>query len=243
MVKYSVIIPVYNEHKTVIPLCRQIKEVMDKIACENYEIIFIDDGSTDKSLDNLRKISEEIKETIALSLDKNYGQSCAIQAGLDISCGEIIITLDGDLQNDPRDIPKLLNKMNGDYDVVCGWCKNKHAKRPKAVASYIANCIRRFVFKEKIHDVGCMLRAYTRNSLEGINLDGCKHRFLTKILAKKGAKIGEVEISAYPRLFGVSKYGILDRFIKSIPEIFRIYLVKSNGYLHQRKYRIKEIVR
>lgn len=243
MVKYSIIIPVYNEDKTITPLCRQIKEVMDKIACENYEIIFIDDGSTDRSLDNLKKISKEIGETVALSLDKNYGQSCAIQAGLDISCGEIIIILDGDLQNDPQDIPKLLHKIEEGYDVVCGWSKNKHTKWHKAWASYMANYLRRFILQEKIHDVGCMFRAYTRNSLKGINLDGCKHRFITGILAKKGVKICEVEINAYPRVFGVSKYGVLDRFIKSIPEIFRIYLTKSSGYSQRRKYIIKEIIR
>ncbi len=243
MIKYSVIIPVYNEDKTVIPLCRKIKEVMDKIAYENYEIIFIDDGSTDKSLDNLRKISEKIKEAVALSLDKNYGQSCAIQAGLDISCGKIIITLDSDLQNDPQDIPKLLYKIEEGYAVVCGWSKNKHTKWHKAWASYMANYLRRFVFQEKIHDVGCMFRAYTRSALEGINLDGCKHRFLTGILAKKGAKICEVEINAYPRVFGVSKYGVIDRFIKSIPEIFRIYLTRNNGYSQKRKYTIKEILK
>ncbi len=242
--EYSVVIPIYNEEKAVNLLCKQIKETMDKIIPnENYEIIFVDDGSTDTSLYNLKEMMPQIKELIILSLDKNYGQSCALQAGFDASSGNVIITLDGDLQNNPKDIPKLLDKMNEGYDVVCGWCKNKHTKRPKAVASYIANCIRRLVFKEKIHDVGSMLRTYTRNSLEGINLDGCKHRFLTKILAKKGAKIGEVEINAYPRLYGVSKYGIIDRIIKSIPEIFRIYLLKDNGSLHKRKYKIKEIVR
>ncbi len=242
MIKYSVIVPVYNEEDSVITLCTRIKKTMDKITGNNYEIIFVDDGSTDNSLYNLKKIVTDIKELVILSLNKNYGQSLALQAGVDISYGEIIITLDGDLQNDPQDIPRLLNKMQEGYDVVCGWLKNKHEKWPKAYASYIANFFRRIIFHERIHDVGCMFRVYTRNSLEGIILDGCNHRFLTTILAKRGLKIGEIEIESYPRLFGVSKYGIIDRAFSSILQMFRIFLSNNKSAHNKRKYKIKEII-
>lgn len=238
MVKYSIIIPVYNEEGSVIILCAEIKKIMDKIADNNYEIIFIDDGSTDDSLSNLKKILPDIQELVILSLNKNYGQSLALQAGIDIASGEIIITLDGDLQNDPKDIPQLLEKMDEGYDVVCGWQKDKYTQWPKAYASLIANYLRRIIFHEKIHDVGCMFRAYTKNSLKDILLDGCKHRFLTALLAKKGRRIGEVEIKSHPRLFGISKYGILDRTFSSILQMFRIFL-SNNKSDSAKKYEIK----
>ena len=240
MIKYSVIVPVYNEEKSVSTLCAEIKKTMDEIAFGDYEVIFVDDGSTDNSLCNLKKTAEKIKELMVLSLNRNYGQSLSLQAGLDISSGKIIITLDGDLQNNPKDIPKLLNKMREGYDVVCGWAKNKHLKWAKARASYAANYFRRLIFQEKIHDVGCMFRVYTRNSLESISLAGCNHRFLTAILAKKGFKISEVEIEPFPRLFGVSKYGIIDRALGSIPQIFRILLAGNKSVRTKKKHKIEK---
>lgn len=242
MMLYSVIVPIYNEEKTVILLCKKIKDVMDRINPVSYEIIFVDDGSTDKSLDNLKSIAPQIKDLMILSLDKNYGQSLAIQAGFDSSSGGIIISLDGDLQNDPDDIPRLLDKMQEGYDVVCGWLKNKHSKLSRLWASRIANFIRQLLFKERIHDVGCMFRVYTRSSLSGISLDGCKHRFLTAILSKRGVRIGEVEINAKPRLYGVSKYGIIDRAFGSMLEIFRMYL-PLNKNSAKKKYNIRELIK
>ncbi len=243
MAEYSVIVPVHNEENSIMPLCSRIKQVMDKISGNDYEIIFVDDGSTDNSLANLQKIIPEIDQLIILSLNKNYGQSSALQAGLDNSCGKIVITLDGDLQNDPQDIPKLLFKMREGYDVVCGRLDDKHPRSLKACASYLTNYLRRALFKEKIHDVGCMFRVYSRNSLAGIILDGCKHRFLTLLLAKNGAKISEVTLSSHPRLFGVSKYGICDRLVKSIPELFRIFLLPRKTAVCKTSYKIKEIIK
>jgi glycosyltransferase involved in cell wall biosynthesis len=241
-IKYSVVVPMYNEAETITALYARIKDTMEKVAPSRYEVIFIDDGSTDHSLQILQYLAAREHKLTVLVLDKNYGQSSALQAGIDNSGGEIIITLDADLQNDPADIHKLLEKMAQGYDVVCGWIKNKHDKSIKAYASYCANVFRRVLFKENIHDVGCMLRAYTRNSFAGIRLYGCKHRFLTALLAKKGLKIGEVEVTAYPRLYGNSKYGIMDRLIKSAPEIFDIYFSKYRVEKNKKGYNIKQII-
>lgn len=241
MVKYSVIVPIYNEKETVGVLCQQIKDVMDKVALSYYEIIFVDDGSTDGSLYSLKKIATEIKELIILSLDRNYGQSSAIQAGFDNASGEILISIDGDGQYEPKDIPRLLDKLDNGYDVVCGRRYKRDDPRLKIISSKVANILRRILFREKIHDVGCTFRAYTRGSLTGINLDGCKHRFLTTILAKRGAKIGEVEIKSRPRLYGSSKYGIIDRIIKSILEILQIYFFNNKSNFDKKSYNIKKI--
>jgi len=168
MNKYSVVVPVHNEEGTVALLCARIKEAMDGIAPGRYEVIFVDDGSTDRTFYFLKEIVNKIKELVVVRLDKNYGQSLALQAGFDISQGEMIITLDGDLQNDPAYISRLLEKKEEGYDVVCGWLKFKHARLSRAMVSYIANIIQRIVFKVKIHDVGSMFRVYSRSALSGI---------------------------------------------------------------------------
>lgn len=240
MVKYSIIVPVFNEEVSSVLLCKKIKEVMDGIKSGDYEIILIDDGSTDNTASNLKATVPLIPELKVLILSKNYGQSAAFQAGLDISAGEIIISMDGDLQNDPEDIPNLLSAMQeGGFDVICGWMKDKHDKLSKRMASFFANLFRKLLFKEKIHDVGCMFRVYKKEILLNLNLDGCKHRFLTSILSKKGANIGEVEVKSRPRLYGASKYGIIDRFLKSIIEMFRLKLFKQNTV---KPYIVKEII-
>ncbi len=242
-IEYSVVIPIYNEEKSLLPLYYSIRNVMSEIKYP-YEIIFINDGSTDNSLDILKSISSKSNDVILVNLTENYGQSTAMQAGFDFSTGKIIITIDGDLQNDPRDIPRLLDKMRQGYDVVCGWRHDRHDPFLKRISAKIANVFRRLFWKEKIHDVGCTLRVYLRRTLKDIHLYRHRHRFLTFILLRKGFKIGEIKIKHHPRRFGKSKYSVFGCSIQSIIDLcFFIFLPRSIDSVGQKLYRVKEIVK
>ena len=177
MPKFSVVIPVYNEEQSLLPLYSSLRQVMDSIK-EPYEVIFINDDSSDRSLSVLRSFKHS-ENLIILNLERHSGQAVAMQAGFDAAKGETIITLDGDLQNDPQDIPFLLDKMREGYDLVCGWRHNREDPWHKLFASKIACTIRRSITKEGIHDFGCSLRVFKREILKNICLSGGMHRFFT----------------------------------------------------------------
>lgn len=218
--EFSVIIPVYNEQSSIVPLFSSLRIVMDALA-KPYEIIFVNDGSTDDTLKVLKSLASE--NLIGINL-KHSGKSLALQAGFDRAKGKIIITMDGDGQNDPEDIPRLLEKITEGYDVVCGWRRLRHDPPIKKISSKIANGIRKMAFRENLHDVGCALRAYKAQSLMGLRLCRQRHRFLTAILKKRGARIGEVDVRHYPRRAGKSKYGTIKRLFGSMPDFFAILL-------------------
>jgi glycosyltransferase involved in cell wall biosynthesis len=208
MIKYSVVVPVFNEQGNVLKLFNEIKTVMEKLG--NYEIIFVDDGSFDNTVSAL----SNVKGLTLIELRKNFGQSLALSAGIDAAKGEIIITMDGDLQNDPADIPKLIAKLDSGYDAVSGWRYNRKDSFSKRVASRLQNFMRHFFIRDPLHDAGCSLKAYRRECLSDLELYGEFHRYIAEMVIIRGFKVGEVKVNHRPRISGDSKYGNLKRAVK-----------------------------
>lgn len=197
----SVIVPVYNEAENISPIFKGIKEILSPIG-GFLEIIFVNDGSTDNTLEELKKL----KPVKIINFRKNFGQTAALDAGIKAAEGEIIITMDGDGQNDPSDIPLLLEKMNEGYDVVCGWRWQRKDKFMKRFLSRSANLLRKILINDNIKDSGCTLRAYHRYCFNDIDLYGEIHRFIPAILHWKGFTISEIKVNHRPRLSGKTKY-------------------------------------
>ncbi|TXH06577.1 MAG: glycosyltransferase [Candidatus Moraniibacteriota bacterium] len=197
----SVVVPLYNEEGNVFELHRRIKEALEKSG-HPYEIIFVDDGSKDKT----RVEAEACKPMKLIVFRKNFGQTAAFDAGIKAATNDIIITLDGDLQNDPADIPLLLAKIDEGYDVVSGWRHKRQDPWSKKIPSRIANLLRKLLIHDNIHDSGCSLKAYRRECFKDIDLFGEMHRFIPAILQLEGYRVAEVKVSHHPRLHGVTKY-------------------------------------
>ncbi|OQB06160.1 MAG: Undecaprenyl-phosphate 4-deoxy-4-formamido-L-arabinose transferase [bacterium ADurb.Bin212] len=202
----SIIIPVYNEEDNVAKLHNELVSVMKKIG-RSYEIILIDDGSSDETGKIITKISHNDKLTKSIVLARNFGQTAALSAGLDNASGDIIIPMDGDLQNDPRDIPKLLKKIEEGYSVVSGWRKNRKDSFFRVLPSKIANLLIKKLTGVQINDNGCSLKAYKKEVISGIQLYGEMHRFISVYAAWSGGKTCEVVVNHRSRKNGKSKYG------------------------------------
>jgi glycosyltransferase involved in cell wall biosynthesis len=221
----SIVIPLYNEEENVRELYGSLKPVMDSLGDE-YEIIFIDDGSTDNTLSLLQEIKAADDGVIVLSLRRNFGQTAAFAAGFDYSRGDIIVTMDGDLQNDPKDIPKLLELMK-DNDLVSGWRKKR--KDPflsRRLPSILANSLISKVTGVNLHDYGCSLKAYRRDVIKNLKLYGEMHRFIPAVASWYGVRIAEVETTHHPRLRGKSKYGI-SRTMKVVLDLITVKFLQS----------------
>jgi glycosyltransferase involved in cell wall biosynthesis len=204
----SLIIPIFNEEENVLLLHERIKSVLEEQSF-SYEVIYVDDGSTDNTIMLLQSIVAHDALVKVVQLRRNFGQTAAIAAGVDHSCGEVLIFMDGDLQNDPVDIPRLLAKLNEGYDVVSGWRKNRQdAQLSRKLPSWLANRLIAKVTGVGLHDSGCTLKAFRWDVFQHIRLYGEMHRFLPAYAAIAGAKIAEIEVAHHPRQFGVSKYGI-----------------------------------
>ncbi len=216
--KLSVILPIYNEEGSIEELYREIKAALAGIdfASQNYEIIAVNDGSEDKSFEILKRISQDDRSFRVINFRRNYGQTAAISAGIDFARGEILIPLDADLQNDPADIPKFLEKINQGFDVVSGWRKERKDAFSRRFPSQVANFIISFITKVKLHDYGCTMKAYKRELVKDIRFYGEMHRFMPAYAAWYGAKIGEIVVNHRPRKCGQAKYGI--------SRIFRVIL-------------------
>lgn len=202
----SVIIAAYNEQDNIGPLYRELKGVLEKIT-NSFEIIFIDDGSKDNTFFILKKLHDEDNRVKVIKFSRNSGQTAAWRAGFKYFNGKIAITMDADLQNDPKDISLLLNELKNGYDVVSGWRWDRKDRFSKKIYSKIANFIRRFLVKEKIHDAGCSLKIYKRETVKDLNIFGEMHRYITTILLLKGFRIGEVKVNHRERIRGKTKYG------------------------------------
>jgi glycosyltransferase involved in cell wall biosynthesis len=201
--KYSVVVPIYEEEENISILDKEIKLVMDKLSGD-YEIIYINDGSKDNSLKELRKLSK-VK---IIDLNRNYGQATAIDAGFKDSSGEIVISLDGDLQNDPKDIPKMLEKLEKEkLDVVCGWRKKRKDSFAIKSLTVTGRLFRRILIKDPVHDTGCTLRVYRKKAVKSLDLQGEMHRYILALLRWKGFRIGEIIVNHRPRVNGETKYG------------------------------------
>ena len=206
--KVSIIIPAYNEEISLKVLLDELGYFFKNFTYK-YEVIFVDDGSTDNSFNVLKDASLKDPNIKVIRLRKNYGQSTALLAAIDYSTGDVIVPLDADLQNDPNDIPKLLNLISEGYDLVSGWRRNRHDRViDRKIPSMIANMLISWVSGVKLHDYGCSLKAYTKDVLCGVRLYGELHRFLPICASWNGAKVTEIEVNHKPRIFGKSKYGL-----------------------------------
>lgn len=202
----SIVIPAFNEKENIPLLLESLKPVIENLGLK-YEIIFIDDGSNDGTFDILCKQQTKNNHIKIIKFRSNFGQTAALSAGFTYAKGDIIFSLDSDLQNDPSDIRKLLDKIdNEDYDVVCGWRSNRKDSIPKKFFSRAANTLRRKLTGEKIHDSGCTLRVYRKEAVTDLDLFGEMHRYIPAILLWKGYKIGEVEVQHFSRKYGRTKY-------------------------------------
>lgn len=206
-IAYSVVIPVFNEESNIVPLYRELKPVMEKMG-KKYEILFIDDGSRDRTYSAITYLHTKDKNVKAVRLRKNFGQTAAISAGFDNAKGKVIVTMDGDLQNHPRDIPRLIAKIDQGYDVVSGWRYNrKDPGLSKKIPSKISNRLARRLTKVNLHDFGCTLKAYRKEAIEDIELYGEMHRYIPALVAWQGYSVSEVKVDHRPRKRGKTKYG------------------------------------
>ena len=224
----SIIVPVYNEEENVPLLHQSIQSVM-RLQHINYEIIYVDDGSKDRTFKELQRISENDLSVKVVKLRRNFGQTAAISAGFAHSTGSILVFMDGDLQNDPIDIPRLLVKLDEGYDVVSGWRKNRQdAKISRKLPSWIANRIISKVTGTYLHDYGCTLKAYRREVFQHIRLYGEMHRFMPAYAAISGAQITELPVSHHARRFGTSKYCI-SRTVRVILDLMTLKFLSTYG--------------
>jgi len=202
----SVIIPIFNEEENINKLSQSITKALSDI---DYEVLFINDGSTDNSENEIVELTSNDPKIKLINLRRNYGQTAAMQAGFDQSKGTIVIPMDGDLQNDPKDIPKLIEKINEGYDVVSGWRKIRSDKKlTRILPSKIANIIISKISGIHLHDYGCTLKAYRKEILEDIKLYGEMHRFIPIYASWEGAKVTEIPVNHHPRIAGKTKYGL-----------------------------------
>lgn len=223
----SFVIPARNEEESLAILHQEIVEVMKKIN-ESYELIFIDDGSTDNTFQNLKKLQTKDKRVRAIKLRGNFGKSVALQLGFDFAQGELIFTFDADLQDNPVEIPSLLKELDKGYDMISGWKKKRHDPWTKVLSSRIINFLTRTLTGIDIHDTNCGLKLYRREVTESLNLYGELYRFIPVFAAKQNFKIGEIAIEHRARRFGKSNFG-WGRGIKGVLDL--ITVVFLTGYI------------
>lgn len=230
----SVIIPVYNEYESLPSLHRALQAALDPLPIA-WEVVYVDDGSRDSSLEALKQLAQEDPgHTCVVAFRRNYGQTAAIAAGIDQARGDVIVLMDADLQNDPADIPMMLEKIEQGYDVVSGWRINRQdAFITRTLPSRIANGLISVVTGVHLHDYGCTLKAYRREVITGFRLYGEMHRFIPAYANSMGARMIEVPVTHHPRKYGKTKYG-LNRTIKVILDLFTVKFLMS--YEHKPIY-------
>ena len=222
----SIVVPVYNESDSIRLLINEIINVM-KSHQLLFELIIVNDGSVDSTSNVLENLSLEIKQLTVIHLRKNYGQTAALAAGFDHSNGDIIVTLDGDLQNDPNDIPKLITNINEGYDLICGWrFQRKDKLLNRRIPSQIANRLIGNVTGIHLHDYGCSLKAFKHEIIKDIKLYGELHRFLPVLANIEGAKIKEIKVNHRSRKYGQSKYGI-DRTFRVLMDLLTVWFMNK----------------
>jgi glycosyltransferase involved in cell wall biosynthesis len=224
----TVVVPMRNEEANVAPVCAELRELMDRESLR-YEVIIVNDGSIDQTAAELEKATQDDPRFFVVELYRSFGQSAALSAGFQLAQGKIIVPMDGDLQNDPRDIPRLIAELETPpgYDVVSGWRKNRRDKWfSRQLPSLIANAlVRRVTWCDDIHDFGCMIKAYRREVLSDVRLYGEMHRFLPALCRWRGARLSELVVNHRPRISGISKYGLK----RTIKVLFDLLTVKFLG--------------
>ncbi len=225
-VELSVVIPLFNEQENVEPLYQGLKRVLEGLGKE-YEIIIVDDGSTDGSFESLKRLAADDPSLKVIRLRRNFGQTAAFSAGFDQAEGDVVVTLDADLQNDPADIPLLLAKIEEGHDIVSGWRKSRQDSfLTRRFPSMVANSLISEVTGVRLHDYGCSLKAYRHEVVKNINLYGELHRFIPALASWMGVSVAEVPVTHRPRRFGKSKYG-LSRTIRVILDLLTVRFLLS----------------
>lgn len=224
----SLFLPVLDEEENLRPMHAKITAALDALG-KTAEVIYVDDGSTDKSLEVLKELAAADDRVRVISLRRNYGQTAAMSAGIDAARGEILIPMDADLQNDPADISRLLDKLNEGYDVVSGWRKNRQDKLvSRKIPSQIANRIISWIGGVPLHDYGCSLKAYRREVIQDVRLYGEMHRFIPIYASWAGARVAEIPVDHHARTMGRSKYGIS----RTIKVVFDLITIKFMAEYH-----------
>ncbi len=233
-IELSLVIPAYNEEQSIEPCVREADGVLARLG-RPYEIVVVDDGSTDGTFDRLRALKRDVASLRAVRFARNRGQTAAMAAGFERARGEIIVTMDADMQNDPADIPRLLEKM-GEWDVVCGVRVERRDSFVRKASSAIANAARNRLTGESIRDVGCTLRACRARHIRRVKLFEGMHRFLPTLLKLEGARVVEIPVNHRPRATGANKYGIGNRLFAGLRDLFAVRWMQSRSV----KYNIKE---
>lgn len=218
--KVSIVVPLYNEEESLRPLYNEIKKAVNSISCD-YEIIFVDDGSTDNSLNVIKELALKDNKIFYFSFKKNYGKSAALQIGFKNTTGDAVITMDADLQDDPAEIPNLLAKLEEGYDLVSGWKKKRFDPFIKKYSSRFFNFVTRLFSKVKIHDFNCGLKAYRKEVVKNVNIYGELHRYIPVLAGWKGFSVTEIPVKHHPRRYGRTKFGI-SRFFKGFIDLITV---------------------
>jgi glycosyltransferase involved in cell wall biosynthesis len=222
----SIVIPVYNEEDSIDRLYENLDSVLPGLGID-YEVILVDDGSTDGTYDRLKEAHEKDRKFRVIRFRRNFGQTAAMSAGFHYSSGKVIITLDADLQNDPADIPAMLKKLDEGYDIVSGWRKDRKDKAvTRRLPSIMANKLISRLTGVRLHDYGCTLKAYRKEIIDNIDLYGEMHRYIPAVASRIGARVAEIPVTHHSRKFGRSKYGI-SRTIRVVLDIITIKFLLS----------------
>ena len=227
----SVVVPVFNEQDNIAPLHREVTPVLESLS-RAFEIVFVDDGSTDASPARLKELRAADPRVRVVTLARNAGQTAAMSAGFEAARGEVVVTLDADLQNDPRDIPLLLARLEG-HDAAVGWRVERHDNWVRRASSAIANRVRNALSDDDIIDTGCSLKAYRREAIAHIRLYNGMHRFLPTLLRMEGFRVCQVQVGHRPRRSGRSKYNIRNRLLPSFVDLLAVRWMKHRRLRYQ----------
>jgi dolichol-phosphate mannosyltransferase len=225
--KLSFVIPVYNEEENLRPLLAELRPIAETL-CDDYEVVFVDDVSTDRSLAVMRDLSAEDNHVKFIPLDTHAGQSAALRHGFHNASGSVVITMDADLQNDPADLPRMMESY-GEYDMVTGWRYNRHDTFQKRVSSKIGNFVRNWLTGENIHDTGCSLKIMRASMVKQIKMFRGLHRFLPTLMRLEGARVIELKVNHRPRVRGTSNYTNLKRGTEGLYDVIAVrWMIKRH---------------
>jgi glycosyltransferase involved in cell wall biosynthesis len=222
-IDFTVIIPVHNEDESVKELTDKISNVLSSMK-KKFEIMYIDDGSTDNTLNELKELQKKNKTISIIELRRNYGKATALDIGFKKATGDFVVTMDGDLQDDPDEIPKMFEHMGDSYDLISGWKKKRHDPWHKTVPSLLFNKITSMVSGVKLHDFNCGFKMYRNIVVKNVNLYGEMHRYIPALAHWKGFRVGEMEVLHHARKYGKSKYGI-ERFLRGLFDFLTIAFI------------------